>query len=153
MLYLTYVVFLALTSWALARASGFAVATGRLGEWRATAFVMLGLPVALAAAMTALLLRDALPVWGLFVCVGTGVLALAAGILARHASVARAGLPLRIAGWTLISGVLLIPATTSLLAPTAGLLAFFVPRTGPTVMDGTQPAAPSLEPQHWHSDV
>ena len=36
------------------------------------------------------------------------------------------GLPFRSVGWSLVAGVTLVPATTALLAPVAGLLAFFV---------------------------
>jgi hypothetical protein len=152
-LYVAYVLYLALTLWALTRAHGMARATGRLVEWRTTRLLMLALPPVLAAAATALLLSDVLPVRGLFVCIGGGALALGAGLVAKRALPGGLALALRIGGWSLISGVLLIPATTVLLAPLGGLAAFLVPAVTPGVAGDLQAPASGLEPHATRSDA
>ncbi len=126
MLYVAYSAYIVLTAWAIVRWK----TTTAAGDGR-TYYVISGcmaiLP-ALVASTSSILLREDLvgATWPLSLFL-SGAMLLLAGLMLNFLNPSRRHVSLRLAGWSLLSGVLLIPASIALLAPVAGLLAFLVP--------------------------
>ena len=127
MFYAAYIAYAALTGWALLRLWHHPSLAERPFERSASVMAMTALPVALAVALTALLL-DAHDAASKFVMWGAAPAALAfmAGLYAPGLS-ASTRLTLRVLGWSVLAGITLIPASIALFAPGSGLLALLVP--------------------------
>jgi len=124
LVYLWYAGFMA---WALRRTHRGAIDAGRLRDWQITAWAMALLPFAgcAGALLMASQTENAAALIPSFYA--TGAFLLAAGLLATWAGASTWSLLLRLAGWGLIAGLTIVPATLVLLLPLVSLLAFFVP--------------------------
>ncbi len=113
-MYFAYVCFIVFVFWAVRRAPPWCAA------------VMIGAPPALAGILTILLIGDFIGgpavLQSILPCAALVVIGL------RLKSVLPSGSQaLRLLGWSIVAGIVLIPASTVLLAPVAGLAAFLVP--------------------------
>jgi len=96
-------------------------------EREVVAILMAILPVGVAVGLTTALLSDNAWAPGLFGVFFGGLIVLAVGIFFRKRLPGRSALAWRLLGWAVAASVLLIPASTVLLAWIPGLLAFLIP--------------------------
>ena len=97
--------------------------------WVIWSVAMVVLPALAAAAVTLLITSgpDSINAGTVIVAgYAVGAFLLIVGMVLDRGRERDSGLPLRYAGWSLVAGVTLVPATIALFAPVAGLLAFFV---------------------------
>ena len=129
MILLAYAVYFALialvVSWWRVEARASAGTRARVG----IALIVL-LPFVAAGGWTAAFVQDQVVLEQGILIVVLGGLTLVIGSVPPFVKLPNAGLALRLAGWGVVAGFFLIPASTALLAPIGGLLAFLVPHAG-----------------------
>ena len=122
-----YVWYVGFVAWALRRTHRGAIDAGRLRDWRSTAWGMALLPIAGAAAALVVAWQTENAAALILSFYAAGAFLLAAGLLATWAGAPTWPLLLRLAGWSLIAGLTIVPSTLALLLPFVSLLAFVVP--------------------------
>lgn len=125
MLFVLYPLYLLIVAAVLLRARRSWSAAGRLAEWRVAAAQALALPVAAGAAVLGLAGMTERAEVILALPLTPGIALLAFGFALAHGAPDLA-LELRIAGWSLVAGLALVPSSLVLLAPLAGLALYAV---------------------------
>lgn len=133
MLFAVYPIYLLAIAGAVIRVRRTWIRAGSEIEWRIASLEMLVLPIAASLIIFTLAANNERPeiIIGVPLIPGFALLALGFFLAQRMPDIA---LQLRIAGWSLVAGLVLVPSSLVIFAPLIGLLAFPVIRQYKTAL-------------------